>query len=341
MKILVLYHLFFFFTVFGIAQDASITGVIRDADTDEVLPFVNVFLENTTIGDASDDSGRYVLEAVPPGFYNLVVSHIGYEMRLLAIRLQPGEKRELDIKLIPKPLEGEEIEVEAPSPEEWEKMFATFRDIFIGQTSNAKECRILNPYVLDLERHPKTRTLYASTDSTIRLQNDALGYQINIILDHFHWLEDSGSYTVHPRFIEMESENKRQQKQWQKARNDLYKRSLRQFLAYIAQDNLPVGYTVFMYATKPMPSYKELSHIDLNLMREPVIGQPDAVRLEAPLPLKITHQVYNLPSFLELRYGYIIINNSGAYYPIDGIVLTGYWSTLRMADTLPRDFVPD
>lgn len=325
----------------GRAQQASVYGIVRDAYSKEPLPYVNVFLENTTMGDASDDSGRYVLESVPPGFYNLIVSHIGYEMRLLAIQLQPSEKLELDINVLPKPLEGEEVEVEAPSPEEWEKMYETFREIFVGQTANAKKCRILNPYVLDLERDSRSKTLYASTDSTLRLQNDALGYRIDVILDHFHWLEDSGSYTVHPRFIEMESETPRQQKRWRKARNNLYKRSLRQFLAYIAQDDLPVGYKLFMYATKPMPSYKELSHIDLNLMCEPVIGQPQAIRFEAELPLKITHQVYNRPSFLELRYGYIIINRTGTYYPIDGILLTGYWSTFRMADTLPRDFVPE
>ncbi len=322
-------------------ESATIFGLVRDVESNERLPYVNVFLENTTLGDASDDSGRYVIESVPPGFYNLVVSHIGYDMRVVPVRLQRDEKLQLDITLTPKPLEGEEIEVEAQSPEEWQKMFETFRSIFIGQTSNAKECRILNPFVLDLQRHPKTHTLYASTDSTLRLQNDALGYRIDVILDHFHWLDDSGSYTIYPRFIEMQSKNRKQQKEWRKARNNLYERSLRQFLAYLAQNNLPIGYKVFMYATKPMPSYKELSHIDLNLMRKPVIGQPDAIRFEASWPLKVTYEIYNRPSFLELRYGYVIINKSGAYYPINGIVLSGYWGTFRMADTLPRDFVPD
>lgn len=57
----------------------KIAGTIKDAETDEMLSGVNVYLEGTTLGAASDADGYYVILNVPPGTYTLVASMIGYE----------------------------------------------------------------------------------------------------------------------------------------------------------------------------------------------------------------------------------------------------------------------
>ncbi len=49
----------------------SLTGVVRDRATQELLPGVTVRLEGTALGTATDGTGRYRLSAVPAGSYNL------------------------------------------------------------------------------------------------------------------------------------------------------------------------------------------------------------------------------------------------------------------------------
>jgi hypothetical protein len=101
----------------GITQDfSSITGVITDAETGEKLPYVNVFIANSTIGDASDSAGVYILERVPYGSYELVISHIGHELKVVPIQLNDAQLT-VDISLNVKPIMGEEIQVSAQTPD--------------------------------------------------------------------------------------------------------------------------------------------------------------------------------------------------------------------------------
>ncbi len=56
----------------------KIAGRVIDAETKEPLPGVNVVLEGTTLGAATDVNGYYVITNIPPGTYTVVVSAVGY-----------------------------------------------------------------------------------------------------------------------------------------------------------------------------------------------------------------------------------------------------------------------
>ena len=63
-----------------LAQTASLTGTVRDKSTQELLPGVNIVLENTdpTIGAVSGTDGVFRLNATP-GSYNVTASFVGYK----------------------------------------------------------------------------------------------------------------------------------------------------------------------------------------------------------------------------------------------------------------------
>ena len=63
-----------------IAQESSgqIAGTIVDAQNGETLIGANVYLDQTTLGAASDLDGSYVILNVPDGKYTLIVSVVGY-----------------------------------------------------------------------------------------------------------------------------------------------------------------------------------------------------------------------------------------------------------------------
>ncbi len=78
---------------------ASITGRIIDATNRHPLPGANVVLENTLLGASADDGGRYVIAAVPPGSYEMVISYVGYSVQRLAIRVEEDSIYTVDFSL--------------------------------------------------------------------------------------------------------------------------------------------------------------------------------------------------------------------------------------------------
>jgi TonB-dependent receptor len=66
------------------AQDKGIiSGKILDKKTGEELIGVSVQIEGTNIGTASDFEGNFQISSVVPGTYNLIVSYISYQKKLI------------------------------------------------------------------------------------------------------------------------------------------------------------------------------------------------------------------------------------------------------------------
>ncbi len=65
----------FLLPLFTIAQ---ITGTVTD-EKNNPLPFVNVFIENTTKGTTTNDAGYYELDVSETKTYNLVFQYLGYK----------------------------------------------------------------------------------------------------------------------------------------------------------------------------------------------------------------------------------------------------------------------
>lgn len=86
--------------------DEIIRGIVADSEIGETLPGVNVMVKGTTTGTFTNSEGSFELE-VPSLQDTLVVSFVGYQTREVPINGQT----ELDIQLIPKAIEGEEVVV--------------------------------------------------------------------------------------------------------------------------------------------------------------------------------------------------------------------------------------
>ncbi|HEM48790.1 MAG TPA: TonB-dependent receptor, partial [Caldithrix sp.] len=99
------------------AQSSSkgkISGTAVDAETGDPLIGANVYLENTSLGSASDLDGNFFIAGVPVGNYVLIISVIGYaETKITDVTVKPNEVTKIEIAVQPEILTTDVVIVEA------------------------------------------------------------------------------------------------------------------------------------------------------------------------------------------------------------------------------------
>ena len=89
-----------FLTQVSVSNAQLITGVVKDAKTQEALPGVTILIKGTNIGTASDLDGNYELNPSPEGKYTIIASYISYAtMEITDVAVKKGERTTLDITM--------------------------------------------------------------------------------------------------------------------------------------------------------------------------------------------------------------------------------------------------
>jgi hypothetical protein len=103
--------------LFG-ATTGKISGIVNDSNTGDPLPGVNVVVEGTSLGAATDMEGFYVILNILPGDYSVTFSMIGYaSKRMTNVRVNMEQTTNLNVSLSEEALElGEAITVVATRP---------------------------------------------------------------------------------------------------------------------------------------------------------------------------------------------------------------------------------
>jgi len=82
------------------AQTGSIQGRIYNEINNESIPFANIVLDSTQIGTTSDENGRYVIDNLKPGIYNLTCSFVGFKTTYIyEISIGSASTTDIDIAL--------------------------------------------------------------------------------------------------------------------------------------------------------------------------------------------------------------------------------------------------
>ncbi|MCB0277285.1 MAG: TonB-dependent receptor, partial [Calditrichaeota bacterium] len=102
----------------GLAQSSGkIVGFVHDASNDEPLPGVNISIDGTTMGSASDVDGYFVIINVPVGIYDLRADFVGYTAQVLSgIRITADKTTEANFGLKETVIEGETVVITAERP---------------------------------------------------------------------------------------------------------------------------------------------------------------------------------------------------------------------------------
>lgn len=96
------------------AETGIITGVVVDAQDGAPLPGANVSIGGTTTGTTTDLNGRYRLDGVEPGTYDLQFSFVGFQKKTVTgVEVEPGATARIDVTLAEETAQLSEVVVEA------------------------------------------------------------------------------------------------------------------------------------------------------------------------------------------------------------------------------------
>ncbi|MDZ7314962.1 MAG: TonB-dependent receptor [candidate division KSB1 bacterium] len=127
--------------------EGKISGVIVDEKTREPLSGANVLVLDTPFGAAADAEGRYTIDKLEPGSYNLEFRFLGYKtVKKGNVIVNPNRTTIMDVVLEPSVLTGETIEVSAG-------YFQEAKEAIVGSRSmDFEEIRRSPGDVVDIQR---------------------------------------------------------------------------------------------------------------------------------------------------------------------------------------------
>src|SRR3990170_835094 len=229
------------FMAFGkdLFAQALLEGKLVDSNTKKPLAFVNVYINNTTIGTTSNLAGEYALP-IPLGESDVIFSFVGYQSHKAKISVPVAGPVKFDVKLIPSKQELENVTIKGTVDKDWERLMKRFKKIFFGETLAASQCKILNPWCIDLTmtKVSKRRILVATASQPLEIENLALGYKLLYDLQNFKAGNEAFMFSGFVHFKEIETTDSVQAARWAKNRLDAYHGSSRHIFKSILDGRL-------------------------------------------------------------------------------------------------------
>jgi hypothetical protein len=257
MKILNLTLLLLMLSLCCFAQYSVKGKIINQADTRPVSG-ASVFINGATIGSRTADDGTFTLSGVKPGRYELMITIVGFDKFSEAIEIVNSDINLPVITIFPKTTVLNEVKIKAGDDAERRRYYETFKDEFLGKSDLAKDCKILNPELLDFDYDDKTGILKASSVDFLIIENHALGYRLKYLLSSFSVTDAIGagkefSYAGNVFFEQMQG-SPRDEERWRAHRQEVYEGSQLHFLRAVLNNRVDQeGFQVLRYAITPNP----------------------------------------------------------------------------------------
>jgi hypothetical protein len=360
--------------IFLIAQ-VSISGRILNDESGEAIANASVYLNNTTIGATTNAAGEYILKGVRPGIYEIIVSHVSYDMLLHKVDVTEKDLRFV-FRIIPKIKQMRNIVVMTKDlRKQWMNLF---RQYFIGENIAAAKTKILNEEDVLFERGETKSVMKAFSETPLIIENRELGYRIYFDLIEFYYdrEEQRTYYAGYSRFEELDKDGE-PRKKWIKNREQIYRGSTMHFYHSMLANTLEEQqFAIYLTredtsAPKPIPG-GEKSRINLSkgekrpkmafavkpadiFFREDSTAGRFYFKWDGQLQVRYKRDPYG-KKYLQSRGMFLGLLPVGVQSSIDlldkpaflsangalenplAVQYSGYWSNERMANLLPLDY---
>ncbi len=339
----------------------SVSGRVLDSLTNEPIPSVNVFLSGTNIGGVTDLDGYYSIDRIPVGTYEVIFSHLTYEMKTeLVSRHSPGIKtvnaamsvqlNVLDtVEVVSRRLIG---------PKERDRYIRIFENEFIGRSSISSRCKLLNPEVLDFIYDPENDKLEVFALEPLEIENDYLGYEITYVFETFQRVGNHVNFYGKARFDNLKPAFKREARQWLKNRRSVYEGSFLHFRRSLIKDELRSNnFRISLVQSADLSGVPTANEVSLS--REDILMPQDnsSYTLAFDNFLKVVYrrkpdeeyknQFYEERGSLNYQLSLLTIGDrpvilrANGRMEFPGVATYGYWYWERMGDLLPENYDPE
>ncbi|MFD2145033.1 carboxypeptidase-like regulatory domain-containing protein [Mucilaginibacter antarcticus] len=202
----------------------NITGIVKD-ETGKPVKSATVFISGSEKVTISAENGYFSLGNLLPGNYQVSVSMLGYASLTKPVMLQ---NKQVDITLTLATRSIVLSTVKVGSKGAWAKNYSVFKEQFLGQTQNGRQCIILNPEVLSFGT--TNTTLNAEAEDFLIIENKRLGYRIRYRLKYFNYQVNSQNlgYDGEASFEQMDAKAN-PKNEWAQNRLEAYNGSLMHF----------------------------------------------------------------------------------------------------------------
>jgi hypothetical protein len=324
------------------SYENSIYGKVISEKTGEPLPYVNIFISNSTWGTTTDSHGFYLLKSIRPGNYELVFSMIGYETEIKSINLNDTSNIIINVHLKEKVYEFDEVKISGTRPEEWFEDLKIFKEKFFGYYSTEINCEIENEFYLEFS-HPDENIFIASCEVPLIIKNYTLNYRIQCEILKFEYNYSSKkldrNYKLYFSDLNLSEGNDQNVKLM---RNEVYKNSLYFFLKTLILGTA-FDYDIEIYSTVDSRVSSRFQGYQITSIEE-ILEKNDSsdnyrIRFDDYLHIfRYTDYYLVNESWIKLNYPYVIIDKYG--YPLEEFAFTlyGTWAGRGVSTQMPIDF---
>ena len=359
-----------FFLVLGLHLSCfsqTITGTVREKGSGLPLSFANVFVNNTTIGSATDAEGRFRISGDFSTEIEVVASFIGFVTEVKVISFRNKGEVQVDFELASNESNLSEIELKAKRDKSWDREFRRFEEIFLALPDDPykSQIRIVNPWVVEFEKVKADKGpnyLTATAESPLKIINEALGYEIDYYLQDYRVMRTGSMFYGQVFYSPTDSSDPTQMKDWEANREANYQSSLRHFnYSLLTNTSDSIHFKVFRTPPKQMDRVRtndfneELGESIIPMSVDSIFRKPlgnGNYRVYLQDRLEIHHldkawrndyytNVYHAISWIQAPEGYYDVDKKGTLINPTQLVLSGYLSRQRMARILPLDFEPN
>lgn len=349
---------------------ARLEGRVIDIVSGDPLEGVHVFISRSSIGAVTEPDGSYLF-SLPLGAHRIVVSRIGHRSQVHDVMVRAPRSYLLNFDMEEDLIVLGDLTISDERDKNWDKQLERFTTFFLGTSRNSKLVEIQNPEILDFD--DQEGMLVATAAEPLLLENRALGYRIEhhlhqFIVDGDETWQDGESF-----FVELLPANESEAETWDKNRKKAYNGSALHFFSSMMKGRTRnEGFQVY-HVEDPGQSGDQ-SQAERNSaapFRKPQFAVNPAIYLEDGgseqdfifnftdyLQIVYTREeedrayaewqkVYHSGEVRDMQYSWIRLQADAATLDPQGNVLDpysimffGYMSFERLADLLPKEYLP-
>lgn len=329
----------------------DITGTITN-DKGDRIEAATVFIDGSKKITASNNNGEFRFTGVTPGTYHLVVNMLGYSSTKQDVVIT-DKTTALNIQLSQKAIDLKTVVIGDGSQRK--NFLKIFMKYFMGESENAKACKILNTNVIDFSTNQSL--IEATSDNFFIIDNMKLGYRIKYLLRNFRYntKTEITIYDGESIFENMEG-TEAQKLEWRANRKKTYEGSLMHYLrALYRSSTRKEGFLTYTIRNSSYPLEIDPNPIITDQIIERVDSNFIAFKYKKRLftvfdkkkaaePERFTKResetryLEKTSSIFQLDAK---IDNKGSYANYKDILIQGFWGRKRIGDQLPLEYTPD